>query len=228
LSVGAFRALFAVALMSCLSLLPGFGAFAQEGPDAGGAAAGAYGAGAEEGPGGMAPDGGAPAPDAHALAEQAIVLGEGAAAGAMGPAAASPLGIFRIVLTLAAVAGAIYGLVFLLKKVSRQGGGASQDPFLKVLATASIGASRALHVVSLGSQAWLVGSAEHGVSLISEVTDRETLDEMAMAESRKSAESPAGRLPDFKSMLRRLGMPADAAPPTPEDIRKRSERLKGM
>jgi flagellar protein FliO/FliZ len=144
--------------------------------------------------------------------------------------ATSALSIFKILITLILAAGAIYGLVFLIKRFSR--GGAARDPFLKVLASASLGTNRSAHIVSVGSQAWLVGSAENGVNLISEIQDKETLDTMLMEDSRRIAESAAGstgRFPDFKALLRRMGMPVDSgAPPSPEDIRKHGERLKGM
>jgi len=169
----------------------------------------------------------APVVDAHTLAEQAIVFAEGTPGIGVPAPVTSPFGIFRVVLTLALVAAAIYGVVFLLKKASR-GGRMTQDPFLKVLAAVPIGTSRSIHVVTLGSQAWLIGSAEHGVNLISEITDKETLDAMLLEDSRKSAEFPAGKLPDFRSMLRRFGMPADSSSPSPENIRKRSDRLKGI
>ena len=203
MSAGALRALSITILIGCLLVLPGPGVFAQEEP------------------------GDAAVVDAHTLAEQAIVFGDGGAGAAMPAPITSPFGLFRVVLTLALVAAAIYGVVFLLKKATR-GGRATQDPFLKVLAAAPIGANRSVHVVTLGSQAWLVGAAEHGVSLISEITDKEVLDAMVLEDSRRSVEFPAGRLPDFKSVLRRFGMPADSGSPGPDNIRKRSERLKGI
>jgi flagellar protein FliO/FliZ len=144
--------------------------------------------------------------------------------------ATSALNIFKVLITLILAAGAIYGLVYFVKRFSR--GSTARDPFLKVLASTPLGTNRGVHILSVGSQAWLVGSAESGVNLISEIRDKETLDTMLLEDSRKSAESAAsitGRFPDFKSMLRRLGMPVDSgAPPGPEDIRKHSERLKGL
>jgi len=151
------------------------------------------------------------------------VLGDGEG----GLAAGISLGaIIRVLLTLAAVAVAIYGLVYLLKRAS-QGGRSTKDPFLKVLATTALGTNRGVHVVSVGSQAWLVGAAEHGVNLISEITDKEIVDAMLLEDSRKTA-AAASRIPNFKSMLRKFGLPADSDSSTPENIRKRSERLKGM
>jgi flagellar protein FliO/FliZ len=144
--------------------------------------------------------------------------------------ATSALNIFKVLITLILAAAAIYGLVYLLKRFSR--GGMARDPFLKVLASAPLGTNRSAHIISVGSQAWLVGSAESGVNLISEIQDKDTLNALLLEDSRKiaeSAEGGAGRFPDFKSMLRRLGMPVDSnSPPSPEDIRKHGERLKGM
>jgi len=205
--MGALRALFITLFIGYLFLLPSASVWAQEEPV----------------PGEMD----AAVADAHTLAEQAIIFADPGVGMPMPSPATSPFGIFRMVLTLAVVAVAIYGVVFLLKKATR-GGRVVQDPFLKVLAAAPVGTNRSVHVVSLGSQAWLVGVAEHGVNLISEITDRETLDAMLLEDSRRSAEFPAGRLPDFRSMLRRFGMPADTGAPSPENIRKRSDRLKGI
>ncbi|MCL1835907.1 MAG: flagellar biosynthetic protein FliO [Treponema sp.] len=139
---------------------------------------------------------------------------------------ASVWSMLRVLLTLAVVAAAIYGIVYFFKRAMR--GGAAQDPFLKILASTPLGASRSAHIISVGSKAWLVGSAESGVNLIAEIEDKEILDAMVLENSRKSAASGGGRFGDFKAMLRRFGMPPESSPPDPQNIRKRSERLKGL
>ena len=173
-----------------------------------------------------------PAIDPIIAVERALPLGEGPAGTALTAAPASALSILRVLLTLVVVAAAIYGLVFLVKKFSR--GGAARDPFLKVLASVPLGPGRSVYIISVGSQAWLVGSAESGVTLISEIGDKEILDAMLLEDSRRSAEGQTGgglggRFPDFKALLHRMGMPVDSGPPPgPESIRKRGERLKGL
>jgi len=168
-----------------------------------------------------------PVVDPITAREQALSLGDNGAGAAASPPAASVWGIFRVILTLAVVAAAIYGMVFFIKRSAR--GGRGQDPFLKILASAPLGANRGAYIIAVGSKAWLVGAAESGVSLISEIEDKDVLNAMFLEDSRKSAEAPAGRFPDFKSLLQRLGMPMESgAPPGPEDIRKRRERLKGL
>jgi flagellar protein FliO/FliZ len=168
-----------------------------------------------------------PAVDPITAREQALSLGDAGAGAALTPPAVSVWGIFRVILTLAVVAAAIYGLVFFIKRSAR--GGRNQDPFLKILASAPLGANRGAYIIAVGSRAWLVGAAESGLSLISEIDDKDVLNAMLLEDSRKSAEAPAGPFPDFRALLQRLGMSAESnAPPGPEDIRKRRERLKGL
>ena len=133
--------------------------------------------------------------------------------------------VIRMILVLAFTAAAIYGVVYFIKRSSKQA--VSKSPFLKILATAHLGVNRYAHIVSVGSKAWLLGSSDGGVNLIGEVEDKEIIDAMLLEESKNSAE-PQGRFPDFISMLRRFGLPAQAGTPGADDIRKRRERLKGL
>jgi len=200
----------AVIFVFCVFNLSVTALFAQEGPSGEGISA-------QE----------APAVDPITAREQALTLGDNGTGAAAAPPAASALGIFRVILTLAVVAAAIYGMVFFIKRAAR--GGRGQDPFLKILASAPLGTNRGAYILAVGSRAWLVGAAESGVNLISEIDDKDVLNAMLLEDSRKSAEAPVGRFPDFRALLQKLGMPAESnAPPGPEDIRKRRERLKGL
>ncbi len=160
-------------------------------------------------------------------AERALTLDEPADAGdAPVPASSSAFAVFRMILVLILAAAAIYGVVYIFKRASRRI--EVKDPFLKVLASAPLGSGRYAHVVSLGSKAWLIGASDGGVNLIGEINDKDTLDAMFLEDSRKSAEAGPGRFLDFKSMLRRLGMPVQTDIPGADNIRKRRERLKGL
>jgi flagellar protein FliO/FliZ len=134
--------------------------------------------------------------------------------------------IIKTILTLAFAAAAIYGVVFFIKRSSKQT--VSKDPFLKILAVTHLGANRYAHIVSVGGKAWLLGSSDGGVNLIGEVDDKDVINAMLLEDSRKSAEPQQGRFPDFMSMLRRLGLPAENSASGAEDIRKRRERFKGL
>jgi flagellar protein FliO/FliZ len=181
-------------------------------------------------------------PDPIKTAEQSLTLGSADTGAAMPVSAFSVFGIFRVILTLAVVAAAIYGLVYFLKfrRASRDRGG--EDPFIKILASVPLGANRGVHVVSVGPQVWLVGSAETGVNLISEITDKDTINAMLLEDSRRIAMPPSGTPPggtlpvggtarpllDFRAILGKLGISTRTENSGPEQIRKRSERLKGL
>jgi flagellar protein FliO/FliZ len=168
------------------------------------------------------------AEDPFVSAERALVLDgdEGETAPAAVESVSSISVILRMLLVLVLVAAAVYGLVYFIKRFSRRS--EIKDPFLKVLASAHLGSNRYVHVVSVGSKAWLVGAAEGGVNLITEVADQDALNAMFLEDSRKSAEAASGRFPDFKTMLRRLGVPADSGVPGADNIRKRRDRLRGL
>jgi flagellar protein FliO/FliZ len=156
-------------------------------------------------------------------AEQEFSLDEeGGASNIQGPSIWS---VIQMLLTLALVAAAIYGIVFLIRKSSKQT--VNKDPFLKLLASAHLGSNRYAHIVSVGSRAWILGSSDGGVNLIGEIDDKDVINAMLLEDSRKSAQAP-GKIIDFMSMLRRLGLPSEKSIPGAEEIRKRSERLKGM
>jgi len=167
----------------------------------------------------------AAAEDPLKASERAFVFGEDDETTAVRQSS-SVWPVIRMILVLALTAAAVYGVVLFLKRASKQT--VSKDPFLKILATAHLGANRYAHVVSVGSKAWLLGSSDGGVNLIGEVSDKDVIDAMLLEESRKSAEPQQGRLTDFVSMLRRLGLPAQAGAPGADDIRKRRERLRGL
>jgi flagellar protein FliO/FliZ len=164
------------------------------------------------------------ADDSLRSAEQALIIQE-SPEGQTVSSGPSVWSVFRMILTLAFAAAAIYGVVFFIKRSSKQT--VSKDPFLKILATAHLGTNRYAHIISVGGKAWLLGSSDGGVNLIGEVDDKEVIDAMLLEESRKSSE-PQGRFPDFISMLRRLGLPAQTGSSGADDIRKRRERLRGL
>ena len=134
--------------------------------------------------------------------------------------------VVRMILTLALVAAAIYGVVLLIRRSAKKT--VSNDPFLKVLANAHLGSNRYAHIVSVGSKAWLLGSSDGGVSLIGEIEDKDILNAMLLEDSKKITSAPSGKFPDFLSILRNLGTQAETRIPTADDIRKRRERLKRL
>lgn len=152
------------------------------------------------------------------------------AEGFTGTGASAFSAVLRMVLVLVLVALFIYIAVFIIKRLLK--GIArpqeSSNPYLKVLATVHLGANHFVHVISLGpKQAWLVGSGDGGITLIDEVEDKETVDALLLDASRNG--QIQGKFADFRGILRRLGGgKAESPGPTPENIRKRRERLRGL
>ncbi|MDR2589042.1 MAG: flagellar biosynthetic protein FliO [Spirochaetales bacterium] len=79
-----------------------------------------------------------------------------------------------MVLVLAVVVGLIYGIFYFLKRA-----GAPRDDgvrFIRVLESRPLAGSKHLHIVEVGNHVLLVGSADNAVSLVTEISDKETLD----------------------------------------------------
>ncbi len=119
--------------------------------------------------------------------------GEGTAEAEGGEEEVGPLSTFtfwdflRMVLVLGAVIGVIYVIFYFLK---RRGSAKLQDNELfSIISTQSITNNRTLHLVQVGNQFFLVGSSEQSVALISEIEDKETIDEIRLRMSNiKSSE----------------------------------------
>jgi flagellar protein FliO/FliZ len=128
--------------------------------------------------------------------ESTLLLGEEnaeEAAPEITPLASFGVGDFlRMVLVLALVVGLIYGVFHFIKKAG--GPRDSGMRFIRVLETRPLAGNRHLHLVEIGNEVLLVGSAENGVSLVSQVSDKETLDGIQLAASR--AAPPAGSFAD--------------------------------
>jgi len=159
------------------------------------------------------------------IAEQTLTFSDNASVNAVG-SGVSIWAVIRMILVLALAAAAIYGAVFFIRRTTKQT--PSTDTFLKVLASSHIGSNRYVHVVYVGGKAYLVGSSDGGVNLISEVQDTDTVNAMLLDDSRRIAESPQGRIPNFLTMLKRFGAQIETKTPGADEIRKRRERLKGL
>jgi len=129
-----------------------------------------------------------------------------------------------MILVLAVVAVVIYFFVYLLRRFGKPQ--AEQNPHLKILSSAHLGNGRYIHAVSVGKNAYLIGSGEGGVSHIADITDQEAVDLMILDASKKTSEE-APPFFDFQSLLKRFqgGITAKEQDRL-ENMRKRRERFK--
>ena len=167
--------------------------------------------------------------DVFDISEDSIILGEPISPLDNQAQTDSVWVVLQMVLVLALVALAIYGIVFFIKRLSRP----KQiiDPNLKILASVPLSADTFASVISVGSKAWLVGGGTGaGVSLISEIDEPEALETMLLEDARKTAEANTNRVLDFKSLLNRFGKnpEAQSMDSHAESIRRQRDRLKGL
>jgi flagellar protein FliO/FliZ len=143
----------------------------------------------------------APAPQG----EEALVIpgGETAreAAAPTGPLV-STWDFVRMLIILAGVVGVIYLLFYLLKRGFRRQ--LPQNDLIRVLGSRTLSGNRALHLVELGRSVFLVGAAESGISLISEIKDQETLDRLRI-ESAETVRTPQGFASFFQNLWKSGG-----------------------
>jgi len=130
--------------------------------------------------------------------ETTLVLAEATEGEIQAPSTSLFPYILRMIIVLAFVIAAIYGLYALIKRSSRPRN--EEDIYIKVLASSPLAAGKMLHVVSVGERAWLLASADAAVSVVSEIEDRELIDALTL----RVAASPGAAREDFVSSLRRL------------------------
>ncbi len=106
--------------------------------------------------------------------------------------------LVRVVLVLVLVCAGIYGVVFLLKKST--GTSAANDPYIRVVAQLPLAPGKTVQVITVGSQAFLIGLSENGIQHLAEITDQELVDAMNLDADR----NPREPVPPFSSLLARF------------------------
>jgi flagellar protein FliO/FliZ len=107
-----------------------------------------------------------------------------------------------MLLVLAAVVVVIYIVFWLIRRGTRPR--APENDLIRVLGSRGLAGNRALHLVEVGTSMYLVGSADGGVQLIAEITDKESIDSVRL----KSAEAAPGWKRTFSQILSEIFRPA--------------------
>ncbi len=146
-------------------------------------------------------------PDSDTGARAGAQGSGGAAATAPGPGTQSASGVtlwdfLRMLVILAAVVGAIYLLFWVLRRSA--GKKIPENNLIRVLGSRSLAGNRSLHLVEVGTSVFLVGASDGGVELISEITDKESLDSVRL----KAAEETPGARRSFHQLLSEIFRPA--------------------
>jgi flagellar biogenesis protein FliO len=148
----------------------------------------------------------------------------GAASAAQG-ANVSTWDFVRMLLVLAAVVVVIYLVFWLLRRGSRAR--VPENDLIRVLGSRGLSGNRAMHLVEVGSSLYLVGSADGGVRLIAEITDKESADAVRL----KAAETAPGGKRTFTQILTEIFRPTRSAISVGEGIgllKEQRDRLKKL
>lgn len=86
--------------------------------------------------------------------------------------------LLRTVLVLLLVIGAIYLVMYILRRFSTSGVDGSS--LIKVVGSKGLMKDSAVHLLEVGNQVFLVGTGNSSVNLISEITDQETIDNIRL------------------------------------------------
>jgi len=107
-----------------------------------------------------------------------------------------------MILILACVIGVIYLLFWVLRRGT--GRRVQENDLIRVLGSRGLSGNRSLHLVEVGTSVFLVGSSDGGVELISEITEKESLDAVRL---QAAEQVPAGRR-TFQQTLSEIFRPA--------------------
>ncbi len=132
----------------------------------------------------------------------------------------------RVAAVLTSLVLAVYFLMRILKKLSPLS--EEGEDLINVISTRYIQRDRALHLVEVGNQVFLIGCGASSVNLISEITDKESLDRVKLEKSDLSSVSP----PSFRKLLGRRkknsGTSFSITEHSAAFLRAQRERLKKM
>ena len=92
----------------------------------------------------------------------------------------------RMVIVLGIVIAIIYVVFYLLKRAS--GGRFENSPMIRVLGSHGLPGNKALHLVEVGRQVFLIGVGDNSITLVSEISDQESLDELRLKASTTTTE----------------------------------------
>jgi flagellar protein FliO/FliZ len=132
----------------------------------------------------------------------------------------------RMLLVLGAVVVVIYLVFRLLRRGLRRR--LPQNDLIRLLGTRALTGNRALHVVELGNKVFLVGAAENGISLISEITDQETLDTVRLATSQAPPQTFQGFAQFLQSFLRAPRKQTGSTQDTLDFMKQQRQRLQKL
>ncbi len=155
--------------------------------------------------------------------ESSLVIGESQAvegSEGLSVSAFSFWDLVRMVLVLGCVVGIIYGVFYLLKRAGS--GKFEQSNLIKVVGSQNLPGNRAIYLVQVGMQIFMVGAGGESITLLGEITDKETVDTMILA----SGAAETGHVRSFGDILSSLVKGGQG--PSLDLMRQQRERLQRL
>lgn len=95
---------------------------------------------------------------------------------------------FRLILVLLCTIAAIYGIVYVMKKSFMPK--VTENPFLQQITSLPLGANKAIHLIVIDKTAYVLGVADSGINLVTEINDKDLVDSMTLHASMNETKNP--------------------------------------
>lgn len=115
----------------------------------------------------------------------------------------------RLILVLGCTIAAIYGIVYVMKKSFMPK--VTENPFLQQITSLPLGANKAIHLIVIDKTAYVLGVADSGINLITEINDKDLVDSMTLHASMNETKNPgwSQTLQNIIPALKKAGKTAD-------------------
>lgn len=113
--------------------------------------------------------------------------------------------LLRMILVLALILAAIYGIFWFIRKSRKLGANADQESLIRLQDQITLGGTRTLQVIEIGAHNYLLGVSDAGIQLLCEITDEETKQELRLRASKREAAPKAGFAQLLDGLIERGG-----------------------
>ncbi len=128
----------------------------------------------------------------------------------------------KMFLVLGGVVAVIYFIFFLLKRGAKKR--FVENDLIRIVGSKNLSGGKALHVIKIGGSFFVIGVAENGINLVSEITDKETIDDLNLRLSEMESVKKANFQTTFSDIFK-VGKKRDTVSESLNFMKKQRERL---
>ncbi|MBN1649369.1 MAG: flagellar biosynthetic protein FliO [Spirochaetales bacterium] len=142
------------------------------------------------------------------------------------PAVSGTGGIIRALIIFIIILAVIFAFFLLLKKLS--GNKFQNNKNIRVISSQALGGSKALHLVELGGEIYLIGAADNGISLVDKIENKEAKDRLLLEISAEKAVHKNSFRDILNSLFSKGAHDSGKMEGTADFIRQQGDRLKKL